>query len=361
MTAPTLKTSTEPPTGRSTPARHFPWPAVLALLGALLLGALLNASELHESATTMEPGWQRNVMVALTGRLADVSHALRLDLPRRSLDQALGRGSTATTVPPITPPVTLPPTTTLATTIPATTIPPTTAAPQPPEPTQPPPTTLPGVFPPTSEHPARLWVTGDSLTERFGPSLVNAAIATGALDASREVEYSSGLTRPDFFDWPAHLTSRLDEEPTDILVFMIGANDGQPIHTEAGWVPTGTEEWATEYRRRVAETMGLLALRVPTVYWIGQPIARSADYSEKMAVMNRIYRSEAERHPNIRYVDTWDLFSDDSGAYSAYLPDASGRVVLMRAGDGIHLTPDGGDHLAAVVLQVVAEDWDLAG
>jgi hypothetical protein len=294
-------------------------------------------------------------MVAVTGGLAQVSETLRLDRPREALDEALGRTSpttvpTPTSVPPTAVTTTTPrPTTTSVADAPATTAaPPTTV-------------TIPGVFLPTPEAPAHLWVTGDSLTERFGPALVNLASETGVVDPRREVQYSTGLTRPDFFDWPAHLVSEVENQPTDILVFMVGANDGQPIQTEAGWIDFGTNEWSAEYRRRVAATMEMIAPRVPTIYWIGQPIARSSEYSEKMAVMNEIYRSEAERHTNIRYVDTWALFSDETGSYSAYLPDDSGNQVLMRAGDGIHLTYDGGDRLASVVIEVIGNDWALRG
>ncbi len=88
-------------------------------------------------------------------------------------------------------------------------------------------------------------------------------------------------------------------------------------------------------------------------------MARSDGYSHKMEVMNRIYSDEAARHDNIFYVESWDIFLDDSGHYSAYLPDATGRVVLMRRSDGIHLTPEGGLYLAQAVLDVIDEVWDL--
>ena len=35
--------------------------------------------------------------------------------------------------------------------------------------------------------------------------------------------------------------------------------------------------------------------------------------------------------------------------------------MLMGPNDGIHLTADGGNHLAASVLDVIGEDWALGG
>lgn len=337
---------------------RFPWTTVLVLVGALLFGGVLNGRSLLDTASSLEPGWQRNMGMAAAQLLVDIGETLHLDYPREVIDHTLGR------VPPTTQPVPIPdPALVTTTTAPATTT-------QPQNPTTTlatttttilTSTTLPGVFTPTRERPARIWVAGDSLTERFGPSLVNLLADTGVVETRRDVQYSTGLTRPDFFDWPGYLDREMTENSTDILVFMIGANDGQPLQTLAGWVEFGTDEWVVEYRRRVAATMDLVADLVPTVYWIGQPIARSTEYSAKMALMDDIYRSEASKHPSVRYVDTWTLFSDADGNYSAYLPDSSGAEALVRSSDGIHLTVEGGDRLAARVRAVIAADWPLLG
>lgn len=342
-------------------ARHgahrpgFPWTPVLVLVGALLFGGVLNGRSLLDTASSLEPGWQRSMGMAAAQLLVDIGETLHLDYPREFIDGELGRVSPTTQPAPIPDPA-------LGTT---TTAPATTTEPQETTTTSPTTTTilttttLHGVFTPSPDTPARVWVAGDSLTERFGPSLVNLLADTGVVEIRHDVKYSAGFTRPDFFDWPQYLDQELTENRTDILVFMIGANDGQPIQTSAGWIQFGTDEWVVEYRQRVAQTMDLVADLVPTVYWIGQPIARSADYSAKMALMNDIYRNEASQHPSVRYVDTWALFSDADGAYSAYLPDSSGEEALVRSGDGIHLTVDGGDRLAAWVRDVIAVDWPL--
>ena len=65
---------------------------VVALVG-LLLGVVLNAPGLHKSASSQPEGWKRNVALAVTKPLQDVSSALFLDRPRRTLKAALGRSS----------------------------------------------------------------------------------------------------------------------------------------------------------------------------------------------------------------------------------------------------------------------------
>ena len=210
----------------------------------------------------------------------------------------------------------------------------------------------------TTADPAVLWVVGDSLTETFGPALVDAALATSVLEPHHQLRYSSGLTRPDFFDWP-HRLRELLTSPVDIVVFMIGANDAQAIHNGASWVEFGTEAWLEEYRRRVAATADLLASRSRTVYWVGQPIARPTGYGERMALLNSVYADVADGHAAIRYVSSWELFSSPDGGYSADLPNEDGLWVRVRGADGIHLTTSGGGRLAAHLLDVIEQDWDL--
>ncbi|HEU5279264.1 MAG TPA: hypothetical protein VFU26_10205, partial [Gaiellaceae bacterium] len=65
--------------------RRRPWSAGHAVIISVLtlgMGLLLNAPGIHKSAYNKPDGWQRDVAIAFTGPLADVSHALLLDRPR---------------------------------------------------------------------------------------------------------------------------------------------------------------------------------------------------------------------------------------------------------------------------------------
>ncbi|HEX6287191.1 MAG TPA: hypothetical protein VFZ80_06870, partial [Acidimicrobiia bacterium] len=156
---------------------------MLVLVGALLLGGILNGHSLLDTASALEPGWQRNVATRAAQLLVAAAETLHLDNPRDWIDRQLGRGPKPT-VPLVIPPLattTSTTSTTVATTI--TTTPAVTTQPPQTTSTLPTTTTLPGVFIPTAERPVRLWVTGDSLTERFGPALVNLLGDTGVVEA----------------------------------------------------------------------------------------------------------------------------------------------------------------------------------
>jgi len=69
-----------------------------------------------------------------------------------------------------------------------------------------------------------------------------------------------------------------------------------------------------------------------------------------MRRLNYFAKAQVKLHPDVLYVDSWHLFVDASGAYSAYLANSKGQQVLVRAQDGVHLTVAGDDRLAYFVV-----------
>ena len=320
--------------------------AVVIALLALLLAALLDAEALEDTAGSQPFGWRHDVATAAVDPVLDLSRALHLTAPRRWLEDAFDRPHPRLETPSTSTTTSVAPTPTSS---PSATVPGPTTAPTPPQPSR---------RQPTAEEPLRLLVVGDSMTEAFGPALLDITDATSVVAGDHELRYSSGLTRPDYFDWPARLTVLLDERDPEAVVIMVGANDAQGILTPAGAASFGTPAWIDEYRARVAQVMDLLGGGGRSVYWIGLPVMRSSRFDERMALITGIYREEATRHSWIRFIDSRPIFAHE-GAYSAYLPGGDGRPALVRRDDGIHFTAAGGDRLARSVLEVIARDWDV--
>ena len=329
------------PSGPTTPAGRV---LVVGLI-ALILGALLNADSLVDQAERKPFGWPRDLSLMVWHPVQDLSHALSLNRPREWIDSWTGRSASDTEVAfpdPAVPSDTPDDTPAEVTT---TTVPP-----------------EPELRTPTAEDPLRVWVGGDSMAQVFGQSLVAFVGDTELMTSNLDYRISTGLTRPDYFNWPVHLADELDRLDPEALVIMFGANDAQGLETPDGDVHQPLEAaWLDEYRRRVAGTMDLLAdpdgRRI--VYWVGQPVMRSDGFSERMAALNSIYEEEATSRPWVRYIDTYSMFADDAGGYEAFLPGPDGRVQDLRQGDGIHLTRAGGDLLAGYVLDLIEADANL--
>ena len=213
----------------------------------------------------------------------------------------------------------------------------------------------------TEKKPLRLYVAGDSMDQVFGSSLVNLAEATGLVKAKNDYKVSSGLSRPDFYDWPQRLVDQIVDYRPDAAVVLFGANDGQNVLYEGEVLKVGTKAWQEVYAKRVGEAMDILTKGGRRVYWVGQPIMRDFGYRERIAMMNHIYEAEAKKHPGVTFVSTWQALANEKGSYAEYLKDENGDQVLMRAPDGIHLSREGGDRMAQVVLDVIEKDWGMAG
>jgi hypothetical protein len=204
-----------------------------------------------------------------------------------------------------------------------------------------------------------MWIGGDSVIKVPGEAIVRQALESGLFETTLEPQLQSGLTRPDYFDWPRELdrVARSDED-YEVVVVMFGANDAQGIIEPDGTVhqEAGDEEWQAEYRRRVGGVMDLLRADGRLVAWVGQPIMRSEEFSEEMAMLNEIFREEAAARPWVKFIDIWPLFSTASGEYDAYLEDDDGEEKLMRHPDGVHLDREGGERAARYILAEILEE-----
>ena len=213
----------------------------------------------------------------------------------------------------------------------------------------------------TAKKPLRLYVAGDSMDQVFGSSLVNLGEATDLVRGKNDYHVSSGLSRPDFYDWPQRLVDQIVDFRPDAAAVLFGANDGQDVMYEGKVLKVGTRAWQAVYARRVGEAMDILTRGGRRVYWVGNPIMRDFGYRERIAMMNHIYQAEAAKHPGVTFVSTWATMANDKGSYAEYFKDANGDLVLMRAPDGIHLTRAGGDRMAQKVLDVIMRDWGMSG
>jgi len=334
---------------RTAPAGHV----LAAGLLFLALATFLNAASLLKTAERQPAGAVRTVAVGIMDPLAEMSGLLLLDRPRQLVDRVLGREIAAT---PDDPAVAAPPAVILHPEGGAGPVTTTTTTPDASTTTEPPG----DLTTPTPDAPMKLWVIGDSFVELFGPALQNDAADTGVVESEVDFRFISGLVRPDYFDWPAHLATRLPEVQADVVVAMYGGNDGQSMFVGGRELVSESPEWYEEYHDRVGAVMDLLLTGAERVYWVGLPIMRDDRFTEVVAGMNQVFEEEAAERPDVVYLDTFELFSDENGEYSTYLRTNSGDLLDMRTEDGAHLTWNGAYRLSWFVLNKIADDWGFA-
>jgi uncharacterized protein len=309
---------------------------MIVCLVALAVGFLLNAPGILKTAKGQPLGWKRDIAVAVAQPVADVSHFLHTDRLRAGLQDALGRGGDDDINESSPSPTTLPPSVT---------------------------TTLPKKlsFSPTKR--LRLWTGGDSLGDFPGTSLINAVSDNPAVDVVAPVDphISTGLARPEVFNWPAEVQDVMDTVDPDAIVISLGSNDNQAMTGDgSNGASFGTPDWRTEYSRRVGGLMDEVVKTGRTLFWIGVPIVRQDNKLESYQYINAVFQEQAALRPGrVVYIDTYNLMKGPDGNYSDYLPNASGDLVLARAPDGTHYTRFGADKIAGLIVSKMNETFDF--
>lgn len=210
----------------------------------------------------------------------------------------------------------------------------------------------------TADDPLRLWIGGDSLAGSLGPSLGEMTATTGVVKPVYASRVSSGLMSPAFYDWPRHAEEQMRTYDPEAVVFIIGANDF-PAVSDGPTGPDGRPAWETTYAAKVEEMLAVLKGPGRDVYWVGVPVMRSESLNSDVREINEVIRSVLARHPEVTYVDGYRLFTDTAGDFAPSLPDDAGTQVRVRSGDGIHLTPAGGDRMAEAVFRLLDARWDI--
>lgn len=229
--------------------------------------------------------------------------------------------------------------------------------------------------PPTEDNPAEVLIVGDSDAGTFFPYLQGILGETGVVDAEVDYVVSSGLARPDFHDWPAHLADTLDGSDPDIVIVTFGGNDAQgitePCPNGAGScgvnvvVPQATAEnaaeWKAEYASRVGAVMDLLTENPDRrVIWVGIPNAQDPEFTALLQVQDQAVRQALESYPDAVFVDTWEIFDGRNGGIAELVVDPrDGTAKPVRQSDGFHLNADGAEILAidiAAQVETILED-----
>jgi uncharacterized protein len=215
--------------------------------------------------------------------------------------------------------------------------------------------------PASAENPATVFIVGDSDAGTFGPYLQTLLDGTGIVETQLDYKVSSGLARPDFFDWPAEIDRKLPEVNPDIVVATFGGNDAQGLAIESGEFIVGDPvtneaEWTEEYQRRVGAVMDQLLEGGRTLIWVGIPNDDNPEVTARMAIQDQAAKAAAAERPEVIFVDTWKRFSGRDGGWAEFVIDPrDGKGKDVRADDGFHLNVTGAEILALDIAQAIRD------
>jgi hypothetical protein len=223
---------------------------------------------------------------------------------------------------------------------------------------------------PSADDPADLYVAGDSDAGTFGPYLEKLMKQTGMVTTKLDYKVSSGLSRPDFFDWPKYFAQQIPAVNPDIVVVTFGGNDAQGLrNVDQTWAVehtpgTGSDDadWRAEYGKRVGATMDYLGGDNRTLIWVGIPNDDNPEVTARLQVQNEVVMAEAVKRPKVVFVDTWNRFSGLNGGFAEVVQDPrDNEFKSVRASDGFHLNQTGAEILALDIAEAIRNELRARG
>ena len=213
---------------------------------------------------------------------------------------------------------------------------------------------------PTPRHRLRVVIVGDSLAAGLG-YFAERVFRPRLVVVSGQGRISTGLARPDYFNWPFTMHRIVDRFDPDLVIVMLGENDHQSLQTVHGRreAQIGTSAWPNAYQGRVEGMMRIATSEGAKVVWAGLPVAANPDLRAHSLRQNAIFERAADRVDDVTYFDAWRRFRAPKGGYTAYFREGK-RVILIRAADGLHFNAVGYTILAREIAKRASAEFGLS-
>jgi hypothetical protein len=233
----------------------------------------------------------------------------------------------------------------------------------PPPPREPPAATPPPVVsaaPPAPRPIARVLLVGASTIQFHLGVELERVLATDyqGLTIQRLGKLSTGLTRPDVFDWPAKLRDLVAAFQPDLVIANFGGNDAQGVVLPGGKVSKfGRPEWDQTYRTRMTEIVAIGRAAGAQVLLLGMSTTRDLSLTRRMARINTL-TEEAARLAGAHYLSIWDLGADARGQYRE-VAIVDGVPIKTRLADGKHFSRAGAAFVSTEIARRIAALYQL--
>ena len=199
-------------------------------------------------------------------------------------------------------------------------------------------------------------VVGDSLAVGVGMTIEQSLKKFENVACSPMGKVSTGLIAKKYFNWERTLENLIRDKHPDAVVVVMGGNDS---NNNIGGKAAGSDSWKEAYSEKVKSFLKIADDAGVLVYWAGLPIMRDEGYSKRVEAANDAAKTACQTFSNCIYIDSWAMFADANGRYAAEKAGGDGKVVSLRAKDGVHLTMTGYDYLCREILDRVAKNVEL--
>ena len=200
----------------------------------------------------------------------------------------------------------------------------------------------------------KVLLIGDSLMQGVAPFVQQTLQRQYNINSINLSKQSTGLSYPDFFNWPAEVEKTLaaDKSIKAVVVFL-GPNDPWDFPdpeqgSKAPYLKFKSKAWEAVYRARISRIVESAQKHDAGVIWLGLPFMKPEKLNEQMLYLDGIMRSEM-RDKGI-FVPTKYILTGGAPTYVDTIM-LEGKSVRVRSKDGIHFTPTGQRQIAIAIMR----------
>ena len=197
--------------------------------------------------------------------------------------------------------------------------------------------------------PQTVLFAGDSIMEELGPALAQMLAGKKNLKLVQAGRSSTGLCRPDFYDWPKAMRAFMRSEHPKTVVICIGTNDDQTVSDAGVRHQFISPRWQQAYRHKVEEIINIIEEYGGISIWVSPPIMGPNALRPRVFAIREVIRQTCEAR-NVPFIDIWPTLADANGNFQYSLIAPGGKTITLRARDGVHIAPAGNKILAKAVL-----------
>ena len=195
----------------------------------------------------------------------------------------------------------------------------------------------------------RVLIIGDQLAGGMGAGLARLAQDQGNIQVINRFNESSGLARPEIYDWAAAIPKMTEGKNISAAIVLMGLNDRRDIKLADKVLKFGSPEWNALYQQRVDGVIDALAVQHIRVVWMGEPPMGDPALDADMQNLTAIVQSRVMAK-GAAFVDLRTPLLNAQGGYTDHGPDDTGVDRRLREGDGVTFLRLGNNRLGQIGL-----------
>ena len=195
----------------------------------------------------------------------------------------------------------------------------------------------------------RILVIGDQMAGGMGAGITRMAENDATIQVANRFNESSGLVRPEIYDWAAAIPKMAEGKDFTTAFVLIGLNDRRDMRNGDQVLKFNSPEWIAAYKQRVDGVIDALLAQHIQVFWVGEPPMGDPALDADMQALS-YYQKERAAAKGAVFIDLRTPLLGPDGKYTERGLDDTGTDRRLRESDGVTFFKQGNNRLGQIAL-----------